>query len=254
MAKTVENATIVSNRSLSAEVCELVLKSPQVAREAQAGQFVMVKNENGGTFLRRPFGVADVQGDELTIIYRLVGKGTRELTSLTAGCEVSVEGPLGHGFNLPADGEVLVIGGGVGIAPIIYTARKLTELGNKPCVLLGMRNSSELFWQEQFTDKSAEIFISTDDGSAGHHGFAIDAIPAILEKHDIKHILICGPMVMMSGIAKLAEEKSINCQVSLEKRMACGIGVCLGCTFEGKSGKRWKICADGPVFDGREVF
>lgn len=254
MAKTVENAIIVKNTPLSADVWEMVLKSPEVSSLSVPGQFVMVKNENGGTFLRRPFGVADVQGDELTVIYRLAGKGTRELSSLVAGCEVSVEGPLGHGFELPTDGEVLVIGGGVGIAPIIYTARKLTELGNKPCVLLGMRNSSELFWQEQFTDKSAEIFISTDDGSAGHHGFAIDAIPGILEKHDIKHILICGPMVMMAGIAKLAESKEISCQVSLEKRMACGIGVCLGCTFEGNSGKRWKICADGPVFDGREVF
>lgn len=272
MAKTVENATIISNRSLSAEVCELVLQSPEVAKEAQAGQFVMVKNENGNTYLRRPFGVADVQGDKLTVIYRLAGKGTKELSALTEGAVISVEGPLGHGFKLPVDtvqhvcegdvchmekvpaGKVLIIGGGVGIAPIVYTGRQLSEQGNKPVVLLGMRNSSELFWQEYFKETAEEVFISTDDGSAGHKGFAIDAIPEILEKHDIKHILICGPMIMMSGIAKLAMEKGIECQVSLEKRMACGIGVCLGCTFEGNSGKRWKICADGPVFDAKEVF
>lgn len=254
MSKFVENGVIVSNRSLSAEVNELVLKCPQVAKEAQPGQFVMIKNENGSTYLRRPFGVADINGDKLTLIYRLAGKGTKELAGLQAGADISVEGPLGHGFKL-AEGLTLVIGGGVGIAPIVYTARKLAEGGSKPVVLLGTRNASEGFWQDYFKDSAEEIFITTDDGSVGMKGFAIDAIPVILEKHDIKNILICGPTIMMEGIAKLAIKQGINCQVSLEKRMACGIGVCLGCTFEGKkTGKRWKICGDGPVFEAEEVF
>lgn len=97
--------------------------------------------------------------------------------------------------------------------------------------------------------------MTTNDGSAGKKGFAIDALPDILAAHDIRHIKICGPTIMMEGLAKLAMERGIECQVSLEKRMACGIGVCLGCTFEGKvSGKRWKICHDGPVFPAEEVF
>ena len=152
-------------------------------------------------------------------------------------------------------GLSLVIGGGVGIAPIIYTARKLAEAGKKPVVLLGTRNASEGFWTEYFKDFAEEIFVTTDDGSAGMKGFAIDAIPEIMKKHDIKHILVCGPTIMMEGIAKKAINDGIDCQVSLEKRMACGIGVCLGCTFEGKkSKKRWKICGDGPVFAAEEVF
>ena len=273
MSKVVENAEILSNRSLSSEVSELILKSPEVAGQAEPGQFVMVKNEAGNTFLRRPFGVADVDGDKLTLIYRLAGKGTKELAELKAGSFLSVEGPLGHGFKLPVDSQAhicdengcgmrtvdaglsLVIGGGVGIAPIIYTARKLAEAGKKPVVLLGTRNASEGFWTEYFKDFAEEIFVTTDDGSAGMKGFAIDAIPEIMKKHDIKHILVCGPTIMMEGIAKKAINDGIDCQVSLEKRMACGIGVCLGCTFEGKkSKKRWKICGDGPVFAAEEVF
>ena len=140
---------------------------------------------------------------------------------------------------------------------MIYTARHLAEANpeNKPVFLMGVRNADELFWQEYLQDFTDSIEVTTDDGSAGRKGFAIDALPDILAKYDIKHIKICGPTIMMEGLAKMAMEKGIECQVSLEKRMACGIGVCLGCTFEGKqSGKRWKICHDGPVFPAEEVF
>lgn len=176
--------------------------------------------------------------------------------------ELSVEGPLGGGFRFESDGleaggRTLLIGGGVGVAPMIYTARRLAELepANKPVFLLGIRNEGELFWQDYLKDFTEEIVVTTNDGSAGIKGFAIDAMPEILSRYDIRHIKICGPTIMMEGLAKLAMEQGIECQVSLEKRMACGIGVCLGCTFEGMiSGKRWKICHDGPVFPAEEVF
>ena len=257
MKKMLETGVIVVNRSLSGDINEMVLRLPDISAEAEAGQFVMLKNESGSTYLRRPFGVADVNKEkgQLTVIYRLPGKGTRELSELKEGAEISVEGPLGKGFDLGIDGKTLLIGGGVGIAPIIYTAHALAEKGSEPIVLLGVKNSSELFWKEYFQTYAADLFITTDDGSAGIKGFAIDAMPAILEKHDIKHIKICGPTIMMEGLAKYAMEKGIECQVSMEKRMACGIGVCLGCTFEGKvSKKRQKVCADGPVFAAEEVF
>ena len=286
----VESGSIVANDILSDDVRCMVIQVPNIAAEAEPGQFVMVKNENGGTFLRRPFGVADVDRADgrILLIYRVAGKGTQELASLEPTAELSVEGPLGGGFCFEAEGfgakgvlgdkepiandsadgisadiddmhggRTLLIGGGVGVAPMIYTARRLAELepDNKPVFLLGIRNEGELFWQEYLEDFTEEIIVTTNDGSAGIKGFAIDAMPEILRRYDIRHIKICGPTIMMEGLAKLAMEHGIECQVSLEKRMACGIGVCLGCTFEGLvSGKRWKICHDGPVFPAEEVF
>lgn len=275
----VEMGSIVANDILSDDVRCMVIQAPKVAAQAEPGQFLMVKNESGGTFLRRPFGVADVdrQQGTLLIIYRVAGQGTRELAALEPTMEISVEGPLGGGFRFEAEGfgaddepdardgigadeevgRTLLIGGGVGVAPMIYTARRLYELEpeNKPVFLLGIRSEGELFWEDYLKDFTEEIVVTTNDGSAGIKGFAIDALPAIFAKYDIKHIKICGPTVMMEGLAKLAMEEGIECQVSLEKRMACGIGVCLGCTFEGLvSGKRWKICHDGPVFPAEEVF
>ena len=136
MKKMLETGVIVVNRSLSGDINEMVLRLPDIS--AEAGQFVMLKNESGSTYLRRPFGVADVNKEkgQLTVIYRLAGKGTRELSELKEGAEISVEGPLGKGFDLGIDGKTLLIGGGVGIAPIIYTAHALAEKGSEPIVLL----------------------------------------------------------------------------------------------------------------------
>ena len=269
MSMLVEMGSVVENNILSDDVRAMVIQAPQVAAQAEPGQFVMVKNESGSTFLRRPFGVADVDREQgrLLLIYRVAGKGTRELAGLEPTMEISVEGPLGGGFRFceasggadsgKEDGRTLLIGGGVGVAPLIYTARYLAEREpeNKPLFLLGVRSAEELFWQDYLKEFTEEIIVTTNDGSAGKKGFAIDALPDILAAHDIRHIKICGPTIMMEGLAKLAMERGIECQVSLEKRMACGIGVCLGCTFEGKvSGKRWKICHDGPVFPAEEVF
>lgn len=258
----VEAGVVVENNILSDDVRCMVIHAPQVAAKARPGQFVMVKNENGGTFLRRPFGIADVnpvQG-RILIIYRVLGKGTQELAAMEEAMEISVEGPLGKGFSFAGDNsgeKTLLIGGGLGIAPLIYTARQLAmdNPDNKPVFLLGIRSEQELFWQEFLQDFTEKIYITTNDGTAGMKGFAIDALPAVLGDYDIKHIKICGPNIMMEGLAKKAMAENIECQVSLEKRMACGIGVCLGCTFQGlASGKRWKICHDGPVFPAQEVF
>ncbi len=259
MNKLVENGKIIYNKPLSDDVNALCLAVPQVVALAQPGQFVMIKNEQGSTYLRRPFGVADVNKEtgQLVLIYRKAGKGTQELSQLDSGAVISVEGPLGKGFSFKNEGRTLLIGGGVGIAPIIYTARHLgAEMtGPKPVILLGVRNHKELFWSDFVEEFSEKLVYTTDDGSYGRKGFAIDAVPDILNKYpDIRHIKVCGPTIMMKGIAELAIKQGIECEVSLEKRMACGIGVCLGCTFAGKSGKRWKVCADGPVFDAVEVF
>lgn len=261
MSMLVEKGIVLENGILSQDVRYMIIEAPQIVDQAQPGQFVMVKNDQGGTFLRRPFGIADIDLEQgyLLLIYRVAGKGTQELANLEPSMEISVEGPLGGGFKFAEEsaGKTLLIGGGVGVAPLIYTASHLAEMDpeNKPVFLLGVRSEEELFWLDYLDEYVDDVVITTNDGSAGKKGFAIDALPEIFEKYDIRHIKICGPTIMMEGLAKMALEKGIECQVSLEKRMACGIGVCLGCTFEGKvSGKRWKICHDGPVFPAEEVF
>ena len=141
---------------------------------------------------------------------------------------------------------------GVGLAPLIFLAGRLAE---KPVVLVGGKTKEETFWSEFFKDKAEKVYVTTDDGSAGLQGFAVAALPQILSENRIDRIAVCGPTVMMKTIAEKAREAGISCEVSMEKRMACGIGVCLGCTFESKKDKkRYKVCSDGPVFDSKEVF
>ena len=254
MKKIVATAQVLKNRQINSNVKLLELRCPEICRAALPGQFVHVKTIHSENFLRRPFSIADVDVETgvLTIIYRIVGKGTQEYARLEIGDEISVLGPIGSHFEL-RKGRPLLIGGGVGIAPLIFLAKEL--IAQKPILLIGGRNKDEVFWQEFLKPYADKIYITTDDGSVGYKGFTVDYLPEILKQEQIDEIYSCGPMIMMEGIAKLAQKEQIPCQVSLEKRMACGIGVCLGCTFEGKvTGRRRKVCSEGPVFPAEEVF
>ena len=233
MKKLVVTGTILLNKAVNENVKHMVIKAPEIANLAEPGQFVHVKTLHSENFLRRPFSIADVDKNEgtITLIYRIVGKGTAEYSRLKEGEEFSILGPIGNGFKLK-EGRPLLVGGGVGIAPLIYLSRLLKD--QKPILLIGGKNN---------------------DGSVGFKGFTIQLMPEILKENNIDAIYTCGPNIMMEGVAKLAYEHDIDCQVSLEKRMACGIGVCLGCTFEGKlTKKRRKVCTEGPVFEAKEVF
>ncbi len=259
MKKLVENAVILINENAndSGNVKHLVVKAPQIAKIAQPGQFLHVKKLTSSNFLRRPFGVADVdkKNGTVTMLYRIIGKGTKEYSLMQTGEIMSILGPIGNGFILKKNtvGRPLLIGGGVGIAPLIYLARMLKD--EKPILLIGGKNKDEVFWEKYLKEFSDKIYITTDDGSVGFKGFTVQLLPQILTENNIENIYTCGPMIMMESIAKFAYQHDIDCQVSLEKRMACGIGVCLGCTFEGKlTHKRYKVCTDGPVFSAREVF
>lgn len=254
MKKIVATAQVLKNRQINFNVKLLELRCPEICRAALPGQFVHVKTIHSENFLRRPFSIADVDVETgvLTIIYRIVGKGTQEYARLEIGDEISVIGPIGSHFEL-RKGRPLLIGGGVGIAPLIFLAKEL--IAQKPILLIGGKNKDEVFWQEFLKPYADKIYITTDDGSVGYKGFTVDYLPEILKQEQIDEIYSCGPMIMMEGIAKLAQKEQIPCQVSLEKRMACGIGVCLGCTFEGKvTGRRRKVCSEGPVFPAEEVF
>ena len=254
MKKLVVVGKILANEAINANVKRMVIEAPQIAEAAQPGQFVHVKKTDSVNFLRRPFSIADADRENgtITLIYRIVGKGTAEYAAMKVGEAFSILGPIGNGFALK-DGRPLPIGGGVGIAPLIYLSRQLKD--QKPILLIGGKNKDEVFWEKYLQEFADKIYITTDDGSVGFKGFTVQLLPQILAENNIEHIYTCGPNIMMEGVAKLAHKHDIDCQVSLEKRMACGIGVCLGCTFEDKlTGKRRKVCTEGPVFASKEVF
>ena len=254
LKKLVVVGKILANEAINANVKRMVIEAPQIAEAAQPGQFVHVKKLDSVNFLRRPFSIADADRENgtITLIYRIVGKGTAEYAAMKVGEAFSILGPIGNGFALK-DGRPLLVGGGVGIAPLIYLSRQLKD--KKPILLIGGKNKDEVFWEKYLQEFADKIYITTDDGSVGFKGFTVQLLPQILAENNIEHIYTCGPNIMMEGVAKLAHKHDIDCQVSLEKRMACGIGVCLGCTFEDKlTGKRRKVCTEGPVFASKEVF
>lgn len=252
MKKLLVEAGVLSNEAVIPVVWKMVVHAPEIAAQVQPGQFVAVRREGSAHFLRRPFSVADADpaAGTLTILYRLVGRGTAEMSGMKAGETLSVEGPLGRGFSLDG-GRALLVGGGVGIAPLIFLSRRLEQ----PVLLIGGKTKEEVFWKKFLEPYAAKIYITTDDGSVGRKGFTVQAMPDIFAENTIDRVLTCGPMIMMQGVAAAAKAQGIPCEVSMEKRMACGIGVCLGCTFESKKdGRRYKVCADGPVFGAEEVF
>jgi len=238
---------ILSNDAVADKIFRLIFDAPDLAAQAKAGQFVQVKISDEFT-LRRPFGVASTAGGKVKIFYRLVGRGTEFLSRRRAGERLNILGALGNGYT-PRGGKVLLVGGGMGLAPLLCAAEQFSA-----DVLMGGRNAGEVdFWQAEFRPCAEEIFLTTDDGSIGKYGFVTDALPDILANKNYAAILTCGPEIMMRGVAKLATEKNIPCEVSFEKRMACGLGACLSCSIDTANGRR-KVCKDGPVFDAKEVF
>ena len=246
MARTFD-AEILSNEEVAEKIFRLTVDAPELAEIARAGQFVQVKISDEFT-LRRPLGIASTFGGRVKIFYRVVGRGTEALSTKKAGERLNILGALGNGYT-PRDGKILLVGGGMGLAPLLCAAEKFSA-----DVLMGGRNQGEvLFWQEEFRPHAEKIFITTDDGSYARKGFAIDLLPDILAAGNYSAILTCGPEIMMRGIAKLAHEKNLPCEVSFEKRMACGLGACLSCSIDTVNGRK-KVCKDGPIFDAKEVF
>ncbi len=243
---------ILENKSVSPGVYRLTVSADEIARTAQPGQFVQVLIERSFLLLRRPFGVADINRNKgtLTMFYRLVGKGTHELSRLKAGETVNCLGPLGHGFALDAQ-RPLLIGGGMGLAPLLLLAR---QFNGKATVLIGGKNQPEVFWSELFRPLCTGVLVTTDDGSAGIKGFPTEVLPTHLERNGYDRLYVCGPQIMMEKVSEIAARFSIPCQVSLERHMACGLGACLSCGIDTKGGQRKKVCKDGPVFWAEEVL
>ena len=244
--KKLIDAKIIDNKCVAGDIYRLVVEADLIGRP---GQFIQVRLPSNEFTLRRPFGIAALREGQVTMFYRVVGHGTEYLTTLQPGEVVNLLGSLGNGFNLN-EGNVLLVGGGLGLAPLIFAASELSDVD----VLIGGKNATEAnLWQSEFEPLTNKLFIATDDGSAGIHGFVTELLPEVLSKNKYEAILTCGPEIMMRRVATIAKESGIPCQVSLEKRMGCGLGACLSCSIDTINGRQ-KICKDGPVFNAKEVF
>ncbi|MCQ2405816.1 MAG: dihydroorotate dehydrogenase electron transfer subunit, partial [Oscillospiraceae bacterium] len=200
-----------------------------------------------GFFLRRPISVCDYEGNELTIIYKIMGRGTEYLASLPAGTELDVLTGLGNGFdiNVPSEKPVL-IGGGVGTPPMYKLCKELIKAGKKPSVVLGFNRAEDAFYKEEFEALGVGVTIATVDGSLGIKGFVTDALSDI----DYDYFFTCGPEPMLKAVYRATGE--IKGQLSFEERMGCGFGACMGCSCETLTGYK-RICKDGPVLMKEEI-
>lgn len=228
----------------------LKLTDQEQLPEMVPGQFVEVKVEGSErTFLRRPISInfVDKEKNELWLLIQTVGDGTRKLATLKEGDKLNLLFPLGNGFSdVEKDGEeVLLIGGGVGVAPLLEYGKWLKERGAKPSFLLGARSKSDLLELNLFR-QFGEVFITTEDGSEGEKGFVTQH--SVLAKRKFDRISVCGPKSMMVAVAKFAKKNEVKCEVSLENMMACGLGACLCCVEKTVKGNVC-VCKEGPVFD-----
>ena len=209
------------------------------------GQFVNIKLD--GFYLRRPISVCDVEGDRLTIIYKAVGAGTEKMSKTALGEKWLVLTGLGNGYDLEKSGEKpLLIGGGAGVPPMYYLARKLVAQGKHPTVILGFGKADEVFFKEEFESLGLTVLVTTVDGSFGIKGFVTDAMAGI----DYTYFYTCGPEPMLKAVYDKTETSG---QFSFEERMGCGFGACMGCTCKTKYGNK-RICRDGPVLEKEEII
>lgn len=198
-----------------------------------------------GFFLRRPFSVCGCEGDELTIVVKLAGRGTEKLLSLEPGAELELLTGLGNGFDLTKCGEApLLLGGGSGVPPMLYLARELAKLGARPAAALGFGSAEEVFFEREFREVCGEVRVFTADGSHGERGLVTKALG-----EGYSAVCACGPLPMLRAID---EQSRVPAQFSLEARMGCGFGACMGCSCETKYGNK-RICKDGPVLEKEEI-
>ncbi len=231
-------AVILSNRRIALDTWEMVLRT-EIAREVQCGQFVEVLVP--GFFLRRPISVHRTEADTISLIYKVVGDGTEAMTRMREGEKADLFGPLGNGFPL-LKRNITVIGGGVGVPPLVAVSEKYREEGYEVTAVLGFNDGASVFAKEEFETLGCRTLIATMDGSLGVHGTVIDALEAAgLEPETV---LACGPLPMLKAVAE-----RYSGYISLEARMACGIGACMGCVVKAADGGTLRVCSDGPVFE-----
>jgi len=250
MKKFIHDFEITANVKITEDYFALYLKCPVALPEIQPGQFAEVLVSNSTTtYLRRPFSIydADYEANELSLLIKKVGDGTAALSKLKAGEMLNMVYPLGNSFSMPEGPKALLIGGGVGIAPMLLLAKKLKMNGFQPEVLIGGRTSDDIVEPQKY-EPYGPVYITTDNGSAGEKGMVTQHSVFSGDLTRYSAIYACGPDPMMKAVARVAAVHNVYCEISLENTMACGIGACLCCVVETVDGNK-TTCIEGPVFN-----
>ncbi|MBQ3088844.1 MAG: dihydroorotate dehydrogenase electron transfer subunit [Clostridia bacterium] len=235
---------IIQNSPLTETVFKMVLEG-DVSDIKNSGEFINIKLE--GKFLRRPISVCDVDATTVTIVYKVVGEGTEQMSKMPVGTELDVLVGLGNGYDLSLAGDTpLLLGGGVGVPPLYNLAKRLIAMGKKVTVVLGFNNKNEIFYEQEFKDLGAEVYVTTADGTYGIKGFVTDAMVDI----SYSYFYTCGPEPMLKAIYKASTTSG---QMSFEERMGCGFGACMGCSCKTITGYK-RICKEGPVMKKEEIL
>ena len=235
--------TIKKNERLTDSVYLMTLSGD--TEGISCGQFVNIRLD--GLYLRRPISVCDCVGDTLTLIYKVVGKGTEQMSKMKAGEPLDLLTGLGNGYDTtPSGDKPLLIGGGVGVPPLYMLCKELIREGKKPTVILGFNKADEVFYRDEFEALGAEVLVATADGSMGVKGFVTDAMAGL----DYSYFYTCGPEPMLKAVYKATTTSG---QFSFEERMGCGFGACMGCSCKTITGYK-RICKEGPVLKKEEIF
>ena len=261
MAKQ-ELAKILKNEQLKKDIFKITLKSPEIVKDARPGNFIEIRvSDQVEPFLRRPISIYNMNKENgiLEMIFQVKGKGTEILSKKEEGSNIDIIGPLGYGtFKYDEYSSLAIIGGGIGVFPL-YELAKCAQKENKNVnTYLGFRSKEFVLLENEFNNISDTLIVTTDDGSYAEKGFAINYLEKDIEQGKIDSIYACGPLPMLRAVQKLAIEKDIPCQISLEERMACGLGVCLGCAVKkanssAESPEYLHVCKAGPVFNAKDV-
>lgn len=254
-----ETVTVVSQKQIGTGIYDLTIQTKEIAAAAKAGQFVSVYSNDASKLLPRPISLCgiDRKAGTLRLVYRVTGEhtGTEEFSRLQAGDTMKIMGPLGNGFTVERGRKAFLIGGGIGVPPMLQLAKEMKDAGENFQIVMGYRDAGT-FLLDEFKEQG-ESFVATEDGSVGTKGNVLDAIR---ENHlDADVIYACGPTPMLRALKAYAEEQNMTCYVSMEERMACGIGACLACVCNStekdahSNVKNKRICKEGPVFNAKEV-
>lgn len=254
----VEKCLVLRNSQVGEDLYEMEFLAPNVVPSCEPGQFVhILPCQASDPLLRRPISLYDVDKKEgsITLLYKIVGKGTQIMSNIKSNDYLDIMGPLGRSFTLVNNKNVVLVGGGVGVAPLIYLARKLKENNCHVTLLYGVENSKQLVGEHRLQEIGVKLLPATVDGSRGYKGYVTNILLENINPSEVDYIYTCGPEPMMSVVASYASKNNILGQLSLEEYMACGIGACFGCARKLKSfdDTYVKVCQDGPVFNMDEI-
>jgi len=258
-----EKCRILDHQRVGSRCFKLILSSAYISTHAEPGQFVNVKVCDGyDPLLRRPLSVHRISKEHkrFELLYEVIGRGTELLSKYSVGSELDVLGPLGKGFEIDKKKEIAVlVGGGMGVAPLLMLADELKGKTKVIYALVGCNSRDKVLCEKEFKGITDQVLVSTDDGSYGKKGFISDILLDLIDNQLTTHnfqlttIYTCGPQAMLKAVVDISFQKKIDCQVSMEQHMACGIGTCLGCVIKTKDGYQ-KVCDEGPVFDGKDII